>query len=61
MAMRKERSLDQAKPGMGELSSLEAANEIKKLLDNEDENIFEIPTWFLSTGNYSLNYIISGD
>jgi recombination protein RecA len=37
------------------------ANEIKKLLDNEDENIFEIPTWFLSTGNYSLNYIISGD
>ena len=33
---------------------------IKKLLQS-DENIFEMPSWYLSTGNYSLNYIISGD
>ena len=34
--------------------------DLKRILQSED-NIFNLPSWHLDTGNYGLNYIISGD
>lgn len=44
---------------MNHQSSDLVAQRLKKILDSED-NIFDVPHWFLDTGNCGLNYIISG-
>lgn len=41
-------------------SSSSLVESLKQILQSED-NIFDLPSWYLDTGNYGLNYIISGD
>lgn len=58
MPKKKEQSLSQDTLTNPQFSDSVVEN-LKEILDSED-NIFDIPQWFLDTGNYGLNYIISG-